>query len=86
MKEVQMQLEELVIQPEFKEGDTVYLIHVIKSEAYLAKGRVIIAHKVDNLTTKYLVQGRTFSTWAYDQQVYSSADELLKDFGMNIRD
>lgn len=82
----QATLEDLVLTPQFKVNDIVYLLYVYRNVAQIAKGRVVNVYQVDNLNTKYLVQGVTFSVWAYDTELFESKEALLEDFGSVVRE
>ena len=66
--------------PRFNIGDTVYTIIVYQKTGAIAKGRVVAAHAMDEINSRYLVQGVNFSVWCYDREVFRSKEELLQCF------
>ena len=78
MEEIKMDgLQELVIDPEFKIGDLVYFMLVRGNNASIACGRIILVLKMDNLNTKYVVQGTTFTKTLFDTKIFATLDELI---------
>lgn len=75
----QMSLD-LFREPRFKIGDEVWFIYRSGSVVAPAKGRIVNLWVMDELNTKYIIVGKSFSTDRYDTQVYASMEELEKDF------